>query len=246
MSRRLTRWIRALSTPGLANLQQSRIPAVIIALATLLACHAEAPHDETLTRLDGLPTPDRSHVQIIDQETPRGLTDPAAITAYQQGYSNMKKAAWFSAIAAYDEAIRIQPGVAGLYEARGAAYMYAGRHNEALADYTRAIEIQPGDPGLWRRRAHAHTIAPTPNPVMSVEDASRAIELDPNHPMGYGHRAIALTQLPIPDWQRALSDMNRHIELFPRHDPEAYKFRAWIHENLGNHDEAERDRQLAR
>ena len=63
--------------------------------------------------------------------------------------------------------------------------------------------------------------------------------------MGYGHRAIALTQLPTPDWEQALADMNRHIELFGGHDPEAYRFRASIHENLGNHAEAERDRQMA-
>ena len=63
--------------------------------------------------------------------------------------------------------------------------------------------------------------------------------------MGYGHRAIALTQLPAPEWQQALADMNRHIELFPHDDPEAYRLRAWIHENLGNHEEAERDRRSA-
>ena len=39
--------------------------------------------------------------------------------------------------------------------------------------------------------------------------------------------------------------MNRHIELFPGHDAEAYRFRALIHDNLGNHEKAERDRQLA-
>ena len=67
------------------------------------------------------------------------------------------------------------------------------------------------------------------------------IELDPHHPIGYySHRAIALTRLPTPDWENALADMNRHIELFPRHDPEAYDLRAWIHDNLGNHEEAER------
>ena len=44
------------------------------------------------------------------------LTDPAASAAYHQGYSHMREAAWFAAIAAYDEAIRIQPEVAGLYE----------------------------------------------------------------------------------------------------------------------------------
>ena len=64
--------------------------------------------------------------------------------------------------------------------------------------------------------------------------------------MGYGHRAIALTQLSTPDWQNALDDMKWHIFLYPSHDPEAYRLRAWIHDNLCNHEGAERDRQLAR
>ena len=108
------------------------------------------------------------------------------------------------------------------------------------------IELDPTDAGLWRRRSHANTIAPTPRPQKGVEDATRAIELDPDHAMGYGQRAIALTQLPTPDWDSALADMDRHIELFQGHDPKAYKLRARIHENLGNHEEAKRDRQLAR
>ncbi len=72
--------------------------------------------------------------------------------------------------------------MAGLYEARGTAYMYGGRHDEALADYTTAIELEPDDAGHWQRRAHAHTIAPTPLPPKGVEDASRAIDLDPYTP----------------------------------------------------------------
>ena len=63
--------------------------------------------------------------------------------------------------------------------------------------------------------------------------------------MGYGHRAVALAELPTPDWQHALADMDRHIELLEGRDPEAYRFRASIHENLGNRAEAERDRQMA-
>ena len=84
----------------------------------------------------------------IDRGLPNGLTDPAESAAYVQGYSHMLDASWFSAIAAYDEAIRIQPDVAGLYEARGTAYMYAGQHDDALADYSLAIELDPTNPGL--------------------------------------------------------------------------------------------------
>ena len=39
--------------------------------------------------------------------------------------------------------------------------------------------------------------------------------------------------------------MDRHIELFPSHDSEAYKMRVWVHDNLGNHEAAEQDRQMA-
>ena len=219
--------------------------SMMATLVLALACSAGAPSDETLGRQDNIPTPDRSRAQIIDREPPTGLTDPTARAAYEQGYSHMRDTAWFAAIASYDEAIRIQPEVAGLYEARGTAYMYADQHDDALADYSQAIKLDPEDAGLWRRRSHAHTIAPTPQPHKGVEDASRANELSPHHPMGYGHRAIALTQLPTPDWQQALTDMNRHIELFPGRNPEAYRLQAWIHQNLGNHAEAERDRQLA-
>ena len=218
----------------------------IFALVATIACTAFTAREGDNDRQIQLPTHDRSHVQIIDPDTPTGLTDPAAVSAYQQGYAHMRASAWFSAIASYDEAVRLQPDVASLYEARGTAYIYSGRHDEALADYSHAIKLNPADAGLWCRRAHAHTIAQTPQPEKGMQDANRAIELDPNHHIGYGHRAIALTQLPTPDCQQALADMNRHIELFPGHDAEAYKMRAWIHENLGNHAEAERDRQLAR
>ena len=223
----------------------SILATMMMTLVLALACGAGPPSDETIDGQDQLPTPDRSRVQVIDPELPNGLTDPEAASAYQQGYMHMREAAWFSAIAAYDEAILIQPDVAGLYEARGTAYMYSGKHDEALADYSTAIQIDPNDAGLWRRRSHAHTIAPTPQPEKGIQDATRAIELDPEHAMGYGHRAIAYTQLPTPEWGKALADMNRHIELFEGHDTEAYRMRAWIHENLGNHDAAERDQLLA-
>lgn len=111
----------------------------------------------------------------------------------------MRDAAWFSAIGAYNEAIRIEPHVSGLYEARRTAYMYAGRYDDALADYSHAIELNPNDAGHWRRRAHAYTIAPTPQPERGIEDATRGIELAPDHSMGYAHRAVAYTRLPAPE-----------------------------------------------
>ena len=112
--------------------------------------------------------------------------------------------------------------------------------------YSYAIELDPAGAGLWYCRVHARTVAPTPQTEQGVQDATRAIELDPTHHTGYGHRAMAYAPLLVPDWQIPLADMNRHIELFTGHNPEAYRLRPLIHDNLGNHAEAEQSRRLPR
>ena len=99
------------------------LATIMTALVLALACGAGPPTGETIDGQDRLPTPDRARVQIIDPEPPPGLIDPAAVAAYEQGYSHMRASEWFAAIAAHDDDIRIQHEVAGLYEARGTAFM---------------------------------------------------------------------------------------------------------------------------
>ena len=157
----------------------------------------------------------------------------------------MRDAEWFSAVAAYSEVIHLHPRAASAYAAHGTTHLYGGDHEDAIQDYTTAIEFAPDNPSYWRRRAHAWSTANPPQAQRSIDDATRAIELNPNHHMAYAHRAVANTLLPIPDWHAALADMDQSISLHPQHDSDDYKFRAWIHENLGNHSAAERDRQSA-
>ena len=57
-------------------------------------------------------TSNRSEVVVIDGESPQHLPNREAMAAYQQGYSHMLNTSWSSAIAAYDEADRLKPGVA--------------------------------------------------------------------------------------------------------------------------------------
>ena len=144
----------------------------MVTLVLALACSTGAPSDETLSTQDHFQTPDRSRVQIIDRELPAGMTDPATRAEYEQGYSHMREAAWSAAIAAYDEAIRLQPEVAGLYEARGTAYMYDGQHDDALADYSHAIELEPATPDTG-------VAAPTPTPSLRPLNQKRPSRTPP-------------------------------------------------------------------
>ena len=51
-------------------MKTSAIGVAVISLSITLACGTGAPSDETLSRQDYIPTPDRSQVQVIDRELP--------------------------------------------------------------------------------------------------------------------------------------------------------------------------------
>ena len=121
----------------------SQIASLVATLLVALACSGDPASERASSQGDHIPTPNRSQVQTIDAEPPAGLIDADAISASGQGYAHMREAAWFSVIEPTTRPFRIQPNVSGLCEARGTAYMYAGRHDQALADYTRAIELKP-------------------------------------------------------------------------------------------------------
>ena len=220
------------------------IGALIFTLAAT-ACTSNESVTLAPPSLEHLATPHRAQAVVIDREAPPDITSRDAKRYHRDGFKHMRNADWFSAVAAYSEVIHRHPKAASAYAARGVARLYGGDHQAAIKDYTTAIENASDNASYWRRRAHAWSTANPPEAQKAIDDATRAVELNPNHHMAYTHRAVANTLLPIPDWHAALADMDQSISLHPQHDSEAYMFRAWIHENLGNHAAAERDRQLA-
>ena len=218
-------------------------------MTTLTILTAACANTDTVTLTpavpDHLPTPNRAEVIVIGEQAPPYVTSRQAKRFYRDGFRHMRYGAWFSAVAAYSEVIHLHQKAASAYATRGTTHLYGGEQQKAIQDYTTAIDLAPDNPSYWRRRAHAWSTTNPTEPQSSIDDATRAIELDPTHHMGYGHRAVAYTLLPTPNWQAALEDMDTSILLHPQHDSEDYKMRAWIHDNLGNQDAAERDRQRA-
>ena len=219
------------------------IASIFIGAITLAIVAAACTNTDTVTlaptSAQHLPTPNRAEVIIIGEAAPPDVNNRDAKRFYRDGFKHMWAAEWFSAVAAYSEVIHLHPNAASAYAARGTAHLYGGDHQDAIADYTIAIEIAPDNTSYWRRRAHAWSTANPPEAQKSIDDATRAIELNPTHHIGYAHRAIAYALLPTPDWQAALDDMDRSIPLHPQHDSEAYKLRAWIHDNHGNYEAAQ-------
>jgi len=60
------------------------------------------------------------------------------------------------AIAAYNEAIRLDPGCAEAYGSRGLVHYFAGDRDKALADYNEAIRLDPDHGDSYGCRAYIH------------------------------------------------------------------------------------------
>ncbi len=67
----------------------------------------------------------------------------AAMEAYEKGAACLEKKDYDAAIAAFTEAIRLNPTTAEAYCGRGQAYENKGEHNKAIADCTEAIRLNP-------------------------------------------------------------------------------------------------------
>ena len=81
------------------------------------------------------------------------------------------------AIAAYSEAIRLDPDFAAASYNRGQAYFTIGDSGKAIPDFTRAIEVNPADRQValaYAGRAMAYTVLG--NDDAAGRDISRAIK----------------------------------------------------------------------
>ena len=219
------------------------------AMALLILMSVSCASNDTIT----LTPPPPTHVPIttsfqvitIGEQPPPEIIPPQAKRYYREAFRHMRDADWFYAVAIYSEVIHIQFRSATTQAARGTANLYNGNRQDAIRDYTSAIKLAPDNPSFLFRRAYAAYTADPPDKQTAVSDTTQAIELDPTNHMGYNQRAIAYTLPPNPDWTAALADMDQSISLNTQHDSQAYMLRAWIHENLGNHQAAQTDREAA-
>jgi tetratricopeptide (TPR) repeat protein len=68
-----------------------------------------------------------------------------AVGWFKGGYTLMVSGLNEEAIEAYNEAINLDPNIAGFYTMRGYAYSKVEKFREALEDFNKAIELDPED-----------------------------------------------------------------------------------------------------
>ena len=168
-------------------------------------------------------------VAVIAKESNPQL---AARALFSVGYLLYDKAPQDS-IAAYNEAIELDPNSAIAYGSRGAAKRKLGRYEEAIVDLDKAITLDPTYDIAYVVRGQVKNILGRYEEA--IADFEEAIELDPYDGSTYGSRGEV--KIRLGRLEEALVDFDEAIKLDPR-DAIAHNWRGDVMAQLGRKDEA--------
>ncbi len=160
--------------------------------------------------------------KILDQLQDVHLKPPGTADAYfRLGwlYDNSGKD-FEQAIAAYTQAIKLDPTDAATYNNRGTARYTKGDLDGALADFTQAITLNPTDTAAYYNRGVARKAKGDLD--SAIADYTQALTLNPTDAAAYSNRGVARAENG--DFEGAIADFNQAIVLNPT-DAAAYSNR---------------------
>jgi tetratricopeptide (TPR) repeat protein len=114
------------------------------------------------------------------------------------------------AIASYDRAIALEPGMAELHYQRGNALRKLGRFESAVASYDQAITLRPDHAETYCNRGIA--LKELKNFELAVASYDRAIALNPRFFVAYANRGVALAAMDRHEQAIASFDQANSLE----------------------------------
>jgi tetratricopeptide (TPR) repeat protein len=145
-----------------------------------------------------------------------------------------------SALADFNRAIELNPGVAKYYTFRGMVLNRMDKPKDAIENFNTAIDLDPNDPmaflnrgNAWKQRGSFEN---------TVFDYTKAIELDPKYAAAYFNRGLIWGR--IANHEEAAKDFSKVIELDPM-DWAAYYRRGQARLAMGKERKARKDFETA-
>lgn len=155
-------------------------------------------------------------------------TAPKADDFFIQGENKYNKGDYQGAIAAYTEAIRLNPKYGDAYNNRGLAHAKLGNHNKAIEDYNQALRINPNNFSVYANRGTARlklgdsrravediqealSLRPGEKQV-AIEDYNQALRLNPN--LANVYVARGLTYYELRRKRDAIADLEKAANLY--------------------------------
>ena len=208
------------------------------------------------TEADTLGHPDELEEKLFDPKTvpapdaaPGSLSAPddvaalrpapdqdAAIAYFNQGYAHGELGRHAEAIAAYDQALRLDPDNAAAYFNRGLARSHLGRHAASVADYGQALRLDPDNAAAYFNRGYDQ--GQLGQHAKAVADYDQALRLNPNDAVAYFNRGLAKKRLDR--HADAIADYDQALRLDPD-NAAAYFNRGYARGELGRHADAVAD-----
>ena len=137
------------------------------------------------------------------------------------------------ALAAYDQALKIEPKYAYAWNNRGQILANLGRHEEALDAYQKTLEIDPEDTTTWYNRGWA--LCKLGHRAEALFACDKIVEDNPKNSGSWHQRAIILDELEMVE--EALNACNRALKLEPESSIN-WNNRGWALFELGRYEEA--------
>ncbi|MEU8301471.1 tetratricopeptide repeat protein, partial [Micromonospora sp. NPDC048909] len=137
------------------------------------------------------------------------------------------------ALAAFDQAIRLNPKLPNIHVSRAFALMQAGRYEEALAAYDDAFRLDPDNPD--RHAARGATLGNLGRHDEALTAYDHALRFGPDDPFTHHNRGVALERLGRRD--DALAAYDHALQLDPD-NPDRHAARGAALANLGRPDDA--------
>ena len=168
------------------------------------------------------------------------LKSPPAPALLRRGNRFMKKGEYDRAIAAYTQAIKLNPKYAYAFYNRGFTYKKKGEYDKAIADYNQAIKLNPKYAFAYNGRGIVYRKKSEYDKAIS--DYNQAIKLNPKFYYAYNNRGNIYREKG--EYDRAIADYTQAIKLNPKY-VDALNHRGGVYEVQHKYDKAIADLNLA-
>ncbi len=227
---------RAASPTPRSRRRLAVLTGLFLASATLVALLVSLPRHKPSRKQT-----DSTEITAKEDAEPSAAALEAALAL---GKLHFNKKEWDRAVAAFSEAIRLNPECAEAYHRRAGSRFNAGKVKESLSDFDAAAHLDPKNAEVFKNRGMAYLMLLRIDEAMA--DLRHAQELDPDHPelfrkamsVAFAQRGYVKAQAE--KWTEAIADLTQAI-LFDATNAEYFDKRGSCHYNLRHYDEAVKD-----
>lgn len=169
----------------------------------------------------------------IKKEVARNTENFSAVESMARGNDLYFSKNYGQALAAYDEAIKLNPQLTEAYNNRGIVKYELGRFGAAIEDYSEAIKLKPDFADALNNRGNAHAA------LKQFQNASQDLQaaLKLNDYSAAGHNNLGSVYYSMKNFDAAIKEYTRAIQLNSRY-AEAYYNRGAIYYGLGKYVQA--------